>query len=230
MVKDQQRFMDSLEKLRSGNKELDEVLKELSKLSRQLQELQASLMQFARQIPNEFVNPANMRNMPFADMQSMMDQIRQKLREGDIEGALQMARELFNQMAQLGGFAPKRAAAGPGIHDVRMQGAMSRSNDELQQIVREQQEILLGTESTHKESTREIDERREKALVELAEKRAGRPRGARPSPRPSRPGERPAQDSCGTRAEHRHPRAAVWVAGYARKPGLRRILQSNSGR
>ena len=169
MVKDQQRFMDSLEKLRSGNKELDEVLKELSKLSRQLQELQASLMQFARQIPNEFINPANMRNMPFADMQSMMDQIRQKLREGDIEGALQMARELFNQMAQLAASLRSGQQQAQGSMMSRMQGAMSRSNDELQQIVREQQEILLGTESTHKENTREIDERREKALVELAE-------------------------------------------------------------
>ena len=51
------------------------MLKELSKLAQQLQQLQASLMQFAQQIPNEFINPANMRNMPFNDMQSMMEQI-----------------------------------------------------------------------------------------------------------------------------------------------------------
>ena len=168
MVKDQERFLDSLEKLRSGNKELDEVLKELSKLSRQLQELQASLMQFARQAPNEFINPANMRNMPFADMRSMMDQIRQKLREGDIQGAMQLARELFNQMAQLAASLRSGQQQAQGSMMSRMQGAMNRSSSELQQILQEQQEILLGTESTHKEATGEIDARREEAVLNLA--------------------------------------------------------------
>ena len=168
MVKDQQRFMDSLEKLRSGNKELDEVLKELSELALQLQELQASLMQFAQQVPNQFVNPQNLRNMPFSDMQSMMDRIRQKLREGDIEGAMQLARELFNQMAQLAASLRSGQQQAQGSMMSRMQGAMSRSSDELQQILREQQEILLGTESVHKDNTREIDEQREQAVGRLA--------------------------------------------------------------
>ena len=168
MVKDQERFLDSLDKLRSGNKELDEVLKELSKLSRQLQELQASLMQFAQQVPDQFVNPQNLRNMPFADMQSMMDQIRQKLREGDIEGAMQLARELFNQMAQMAAMLRNQQQQAQGSMMARMQGAMSRSSDELQQILREQQEILLGTESTHKEATAEIDALREAAVERLA--------------------------------------------------------------
>lgn len=168
MVKDQERFLDSLDKLRSGNKELDEVLKELSKLSRQLQELQASLMQFARQAPNEFINPANMRNLPFADMRSMMDQIRQKLREGDIQGAMQLARELFNQMAQMAASLRSGQQQAQGSMMSRMQGAMNRSSSELQQILQEQQEILLGTESTHKEATGEIDARREEAVLNLA--------------------------------------------------------------
>ena len=167
MVKDQERFLDSLEKLRSGNKELDDVLKELSKLSRQLQELQASLMQFARQAPNEFINPANMRNLPFADMRSMMDQIRQKLREGDIQGAMQLARELFNQMAQLAASLRSGQQQAQGSMMSRMQGAMNRSSSELQQILQEQQKILLGTESTHKEATGDIDARREEAVLNL---------------------------------------------------------------
>ena len=168
MVKDQERFLDSLDKLRSGNKELDEVLEELSKLSRQLQELQASLMQFAQQVPNQFVNPQNLRNMPFGDMRSMMDQIRQKLREGDIEGAMQLARELFNQMAQLAAMLRNQQQQAQGSMMSRMQGAMNRSNDELQQILQEQQEILLGTEGTHKEATAEVEAQREEALGRLA--------------------------------------------------------------
>ncbi len=168
MVKDQERFLDSLEKLRSGNKELDEVLKELSRLSRQIQELQASLMQFAQQVPNEFVNPATLRNMPFADMQSMMERIRQKLREGDIQGALQTAREFFNQMAQLAASLRSGQQQAQGAMMSRMQGAMNRSGNELQQILQEQQEILLGTENTHKDANRESEALREQAVQQLA--------------------------------------------------------------
>ncbi len=168
MVKDQERFLDSLEKLRSGDRELDEVLKELSELSRQLQELQASLMQFAQQVPNEFVNPAALRNLPFADMQSMMEQIRQKLGEGDIQGALQMARELFNQMAQLAASLRSSQQQAQGSRMSRMQGAMNRSGNELLEIIQEQHEILLETESTHKDARREIDALREQAVRQLA--------------------------------------------------------------
>lgn len=168
MVKNQERFLESLEKLRSGNKELDEVLQELSKLAQQLQELQASLSQFARQMPNEFVNPSSMRNMPFSDMRSMMEQIRQKLREGDIEGALQMAREMFNQMAQMAAMLRSGQQQAQGNMMSRMQGAMNRSGNELMEILQEQQDILLGTEGTHKEIAGKIEEIRERATRELA--------------------------------------------------------------
>ena len=168
MVKNQERFLESLEKLRSGNKELDEVLEELSKLAQQLQELQASLSQLARQMPSEFVNPSSMRNMPFSDMRSMMEQIRQKLREGDIEGALQMAREMFNQMAQLAAMLRSGQQQAQGNMMSRMQGAMNQSSNELMEILQEQQDILLGTERTHKEIAGKIEEIRERATQELA--------------------------------------------------------------
>ncbi len=167
-VKDQERFVDSLEKLRSGHKELDEVLEELSKLARQLQELQASLMRFAQQVPDPFINPANLRDMPFADMQSMMDQIRQKLMEGKIEEAMQLARELFNQMAQLAASLRGGQQQAQESMMTRMQGAMNRSSDELQQILQEQQEILLGTESAHKEANAAVDALRAEALERFA--------------------------------------------------------------
>lgn len=168
MVKNQERFLESLEKLRSGNKELDEVLQELSRLAQQLQELQASLAQLARQMPNEFVNPSSMRNMPFSDMRSMMEQIRQKLREGDIEGALQMAREMFNQMAQLAAMLRGGQQQVQGNMMSRMQGAMNQSSNELMEILQEQQDVLLGTERTHKEIAGKIEKIRERATQELA--------------------------------------------------------------
>lgn len=170
MLKSQERLLDSLEKLRSGNKELDEVLKELSELSRQLQELQNSLAQFAQQAPDQFLNRESMRNMPFSDMQSAMQEIRKKLEQGDIEGALQMARELFNQMAQMVASLRGNQQQAQNSMMGRMQSAMMQSSSELQQILEEQQSILQGTETSHKETTRILDEKLAEALAQFEEK------------------------------------------------------------
>lgn len=167
MLKSQERLLDSLEKLRSGNKELDEVLKELSELSKQLQELQNSLAQFAQQAPDEFLNRESLRNMPFSDMQSAMREIRKKLEQGDLEAALQMARELFNQMAQMVASLRGNQQQAQSSMMGRMQSAMMRSNSELQQILQEQQSILRGTESTHKEAMQAIEEELGEAMAQF---------------------------------------------------------------
>lgn len=151
LLKSQERVLDSLEKLRSGNKELDAVMKELSRLSQQLRELQSALSKFARQMPDDFINRQSMRNLQFNDMQSALEQIRKKLREGDIEGALQMARELFNQMAQMVASLRRGQQQAQSSMMGRARGAMMRSSNELQRILQEQQEILLQTEATEKE-------------------------------------------------------------------------------
>lgn len=167
MLKNQERLLDSLEKLRSGNKELDEVLKELSELAKQLQDLQNAMSQFARQVPDEFLNRESMRNMPFGDMRSAMEEIRKKLQEGDIEAAMQLARELFNQMAQMAAALRGSQQQAQNSMMGRMQNAMTRSSSELQQILQEQQSILQETENSHKEATRELDAKLAEALAQF---------------------------------------------------------------
>ena len=91
-----------------------------------------------------------MQGLGFNEMFSALDEIRKKLMQGDIEGARQLARELFNQMASMVASLQnsQRSAMASGMG--RMQGEMSRSTNELQQIAREQQEILVGTEDIKK--------------------------------------------------------------------------------
>ncbi len=152
LMKGQERLMESLEKLSSGDKKLDQVLEEISKLARELAKLQQSLSKLATQLPDEFINREAMQGLQLDDMFSALDEIRKKLKEGDIQGAMQLARELFNQMASM--LASLRSGQQRAMSSQmgRMQGEMMRSASELEQIVREQQEILVGTEGVHKES------------------------------------------------------------------------------
>jgi hypothetical protein len=166
LMKGQERFMDALEKLRSGDKNLDAVLKQLSEMAKQLSALQQALSQFAMRLPDDFMNSEAMRGLNFGDMFSAMEEIRKKLAAGDIEGAMQLARELFNQMASMLAALQAGQQSAMSSSMGRMQGEMMRSANELQQIAREQQELLVETESVNKKTLAE----REAVLKEKLER------------------------------------------------------------
>lgn len=155
LMKGQERLLKSLEKLISGDKKMEQVLEEISKLAKELALLQQALSQMATNLPDEFINSEAMQGLQFSDMFSAMNEIRKKLKEGDIEGAMQLARELFNQMASM--LASLRSGQQMAMSSMmgRMQGEMMRSASELEQIVREQQEILEDTDGVHKETLKE---------------------------------------------------------------------------
>lgn len=180
VIKSQERLLDSLERLKSGDKGLDAVLKEIAQLAKQLESLQQALSQFASRLPDEFANSDAVRGLSFSDMLSSLEQIRQKLMQGDLEGARQLARELFSQMASM--LAALQGAQQMAMSSTmgRMQGEMSRSAGELEQILREQQEILVDTEAINKqrlseretilnEKLAQFQARAEKDLAGLAE-------------------------------------------------------------
>ncbi len=158
LLKGHERLLESLEKLRSGDKNLDAVMKQLSEMAKLLNSLQQSLSQMASRLPDDFVNSEALRGLGFNEMFSALEEIRKKLAQGDIEGAMQLARELFNQMASmvaaLQGAQQSAMSSGMG----RMQGEMMRSANELQQIAREQQDILVETEDANKKALAERDE------------------------------------------------------------------------
>jgi Domain of unknown function (DUF4175) len=157
LARSQEQLMDALDKLQVGDKNLDSILKQISELGKLLSSLQQSLAQFARQMPDDFMNMDSMRGLGFNEMFSALDEIRKKLMQGDIEGARQLARELFNQMASLVASLQNSQRSAMSSAMGRMQAEMSRSASELQQIAREQQEILLNTEGLTKSALNERD-------------------------------------------------------------------------
>src|SRR5262249_48113985 len=128
------------------DKNIDSIMKEISELAKTLAALQQALSQFAQQMPDDFMNMESMQGLGFNEMFSALEEIRKKLMQGDIEGARQLARELFNQMASMVASLQNAQRSAMASSMGRMQGEMARSANELQEIAREQQEILMGTE------------------------------------------------------------------------------------
>jgi len=157
LARSQERLMDSLEKLQSGDKNLDAIMKQLAEMAKALAELQRALSQFAQQMPDDFMNSEAMRGLGFDEMQAQLDELRKKLMAGDLEGARQLARELFNQMASMLASLQNMQRQSLASSMGRMQGEMQRQSNELQEIAREQQEILLGTEGVNNSALSDRD-------------------------------------------------------------------------
>lgn len=170
LARSQERLMDSLEKLQSGDKNLDSILKQLSELGKLLSSLQQGLAQLAQQMPDDFMNMENMQTLGFNEMFSALEEIRKKLMQGDLEGARQLARELFNQMASMVASLQNAQRSAMASSAGRMQGEMSRSANELQEIAREQQDILQGTEGINKSALTERDNALKDKLDRFLEK------------------------------------------------------------
>jgi soluble cytochrome b562 len=157
LARSQERLMDSLEKLQSGDKNLDAIMKQIAELAKTLAALQQALSQFAQNLPDDFMNMESMRGLGFDEMFSQLDEIRKRLMQGDIEGARQLARELFNQMASMVASLQNMQRQSMASMMGRMQGEMARQRNELQEIARAQQEILLDTEGIDKSALSERD-------------------------------------------------------------------------
>jgi len=169
--------MESLEKLQSGDKNLDAIMKQVAELSKTLDALQRAAAQLAQQMPDDFMNPETMQGLGFDEMQRALQEIQKKLEQGDIEGARQLARALFNQMAQMVAALQNAQRSQMASSMGRMQGEMQRQGNELQEIAREQQEILLKTEGLNNSALTErdaalknkLDEFLKKAVAELGQ-------------------------------------------------------------
>ena len=170
LARSQERLMESLEKLQNGDKNLDSIMKQISELAKTLASLQEALSQFAQQMPDDFMNMESMQSLGFNEMFSALDEIRKKLMQGDIEGARQLARELFNQMASMVASLQNSQRSAMASSMGRMQGEMARSTNELQEIAREQQEILMGTEGVNKSALSERDAALKEKLDRFLEK------------------------------------------------------------
>jgi hypothetical protein len=170
LARSQERLMESLEKLQSGDKNIDSIMKQISELAKTLASLQQALSQFAQQMPDDFMNMESMQGLGFNEMFSALEEIRKKLMQGDIEGARQLARELFNQMASMVASLQNAQRSAMASSMGRMQGEMARSANELQEIAREQQEILMGTEGVNKSALSERDTALKEKLDRFLEK------------------------------------------------------------
>jgi hypothetical protein len=156
----QRRLLDALKDLKEGlaEKDLEEILKELDKLQDLIQSVMEALGKLASRLPDEFINSPEVQGLQFQDLFKELREIRQRLKAGDLSGALEAAQRLLQSLSEMMA-ALSRAGAQAGMNSLnRLQGEMARQSGELDKILAEQREILTETEGIDQEVKRKAEE------------------------------------------------------------------------
>ncbi len=151
LMKAQTDVLDRLEK--EKGKALDpktraELEQALKNIEDQLRRLAEQLAKMPQSLPDEFMNSEAMDGLAMQDMADRLEQLREAIRKGDAEKARelakQLARELNQMMAALEGAQGESEQAGAGGQQMARQ--MQRQQNRLQELAREQRDIVNRTE------------------------------------------------------------------------------------
>lgn len=140
--------------------ELQEMLDNLQSMMQQLMEAMA---QMPTAISDEFLN-SQLENLPMNDMQQQLQELREKLAEGDLEATKQLAEELLKNLSTMvAAMQNMRQQAGEGTMDAMGQQLME-SADRLQDLVQRQEEILNDTQQIDQDAVQRLNEAQQQAF------------------------------------------------------------------
>ncbi len=149
----QSRFLDTLREQKGPltPEVLQGLLDELEKLRELTAKVMEALSQMAAQLPDDFINSPELEGLNFQDFFKDLDDIQRRLMAGDLKGAMEAAKRLLQNLAEMmAAMSRAGAQSRQGSFD-RLQKEMSRQTSELERIVKEQKEILAGTEAIERE-------------------------------------------------------------------------------
>ena len=140
--------------------ELQEMLDNLQSMMQQLMEAMA---QMPTAISDEFLN-SQLEDLPLSDMQQQLQELREKLAEGDLEAAKQLAEDLLkNLSAMVAAMQNMQQQAGEGTMDAMGQQLMESAN-RLQDLVQRQEEILNDTQQIDQDAVQRLNEAQQQAF------------------------------------------------------------------
>ena len=140
--------------------ELQEMLDNLQSMMQQLMEAMA---QMPTAMSDEFLN-SQLENMPLDDMAQQMQELREKLAEGDLEAAKKLAEELLKNMsAMVAAMQNMQQQANEGTMDAMGQQLMESAN-RLQDLVQRQEDILNDTQQIDQDAVQRLNEAQQQAF------------------------------------------------------------------
>ena len=166
MMEEQNSLLSALDDLPQdfqGGELPPELQEMLDNLQSMMQELMEAMAQMPTAISDEFLN-SQLENLPLGDMQQQLQELQEKLAEGDLEAAKQLAEELLKEMsAMVAAMQNMQQQAGEGTMDAMGQQLMESAN-RLQDLVQRQEEILNDTQEIDQDAVQRLNEAQQEAF------------------------------------------------------------------
>ena len=166
MMEEQNSLLSALDDLPQdfqGGELPPELQEMLDNLQSMMQQLTQAMAQMPTAISDEFLN-SQLDDLPLDDMQQQLQELQEKLAEGDLEAAKQLAEELLKDMAAMvAAMQNMQQQAGEGGMDAMGQQLMESAN-RLQDLAQRQEDILNETQEIDQEAVQRLNEAQQKAF------------------------------------------------------------------
>jgi hypothetical protein len=155
--------LDNLPKDFQGGELPPEIQQLLDKLDALMQELAEAVSQLPASLPDEFLN-RQLDSLPLSDMMQQLQEMRQKLAEGDLEGAKKLAEELLKALSTMVGALQNMRQQAHGGPMNAMSQQLQQSSDQLADLVQRQERILEDTQRIDHETQRQLNQAQQRAF------------------------------------------------------------------
>ena len=174
MARTQKNLLDALTDLEKLGKEMDAATREalereLNELEKAMQALMEALSKLPSQLPDEFLNSEALQNLELSDMMQTLQQLREQLQQGNLADAKRLAEDLLRSLNQMLAALQSAQRFAQSMPFGQQQSGMERAQSELDQIVREQSEILHDTTGIDKSLHQRINEQQRRDFEPLQE-------------------------------------------------------------
>ncbi|HEY7493488.1 MAG TPA: DUF4175 family protein, partial [Candidatus Tectomicrobia bacterium] len=140
-----------------------ELQKMLDALDTLMRDLLNAVSQLPTSLPDEFLN-RQLDALPLSDLMQQLQEMRQKLAEGDLEGAKKLAEQLLKALSTMvASLQNMRQQARGGAMDAMSQ-QLQQSSDQLADLVRRQEHILDETQHIDQDTMRQLNEAQQQAF------------------------------------------------------------------
>jgi DNA repair exonuclease SbcCD ATPase subunit len=155
--------LDNVPKDFQGGDMPPELQKLLDSIDQMMQELAQAVSQMPQTMSDEFLNQ-QLQNLPLSNMQEQLDAIRQKLAEGDIEGAKKLAEEMLKTLSTMVAAMQNMEQQARGGPIDAMSQQLQESVDTLSDLVQRQEEIVNQTQNLDQAALQQLNRAQQEAF------------------------------------------------------------------
>jgi len=159
--------LEDLLKEGAGKEKFGELMKLAKKIEDMLSEIEKTIKEMPKDLPEEFVNQDSLKKVDFNQTKNSLESLREALLAGDIDRAIKQAKSLLSKLNQMKSALEDAMAKVPsgGLPE----GSSEQEKNLLEEIITQQRSLLEKTQDILSRKNDEISQIKKKKFLKLKE-------------------------------------------------------------